>query len=68
MKILLKRCTQAKHAGAAVKRFFGRLRRSHGSATRKIVTDKLLSYDVSCPELVSGSIRDKFRYGHNGVE
>ena len=32
---------QAKRDGAAAKRFFKRLLRSHGSEPRKIVTDKL---------------------------
>ncbi|MFT5114772.1 MAG: putative transposase, partial [Parasphingorhabdus sp.] len=38
---------QAKRDGTAAKRFFKRLLRSHGGEPRKIVTDKLRSYDVA---------------------
>ena len=38
---------QARRDGAAVKRFFKRLLRSHGGEPRKIVTDKLRSYGVA---------------------
>ena len=38
---------QAKRDGAAAKRFFKRLLRSHGGEPRKIVTDKLRSYGVA---------------------
>ena len=38
---------QAKRDGAAAKRFFKRLLRSHGSEPRKIVTDKLRSESQS---------------------
>jgi putative transposase len=58
----------AKRDGAAAKRFFRRLLRSHGSEPRKIVTDKLRSYDVAHRELMSVSIHDKSRYGNNRVE
>jgi putative transposase len=36
---------QAKRDGAAAKRFFRRLLRSNGGEPRKIVTDKLRSYE-----------------------
>ena len=42
---------QAKRDGAAAKRFFKRLLRSHGGEPRKIVTDKLRSYDVAHRDL-----------------
>lgn len=38
---------QARRDGAAAKRFFRRLLRSHGRKPRKIVTDKLRSYGVA---------------------
>ena len=38
---------QAKRDGAAAKRFFRRLLRSHGGQPRKIVTDKLRSFGVA---------------------
>ena len=41
---------QAKRDGAAAKRFFKRLLRSHGREPRKIVTDKLRSYGVAVRE------------------
>ena len=41
---------QAKRDGAAAKRFFKRLLRSHGAEPRKIVTDKLRSYSVAHEE------------------
>jgi putative transposase len=47
---------QARRDGAAAKRFFKRLLRSHGSEPRKIVTDKLRSYPVAHRELTPGAI------------
>ena len=38
---------QAKRDGAAAKRFFKRLLKSHGGEPRKIVTDKLRSHGVA---------------------
>ena len=43
---------QTKRDGAAAKRFFTRLLRSHGGEPRKIVTDKLRSYPVAHRELM----------------
>jgi putative transposase len=43
---------QAKRDGAAAKRFFRRLMRSHGGEPRKVMTDKLRSYGVAHRELV----------------
>jgi putative transposase len=47
---------QAKRDGAAAKRFFKRLLRSHGGEPRKIVTDKLRSYGVAHRELITDII------------
>ena len=43
---------QIKRDGAAAKRFFKRLLRSHVGEPRKIVTDKLRSYGVAHRELM----------------
>jgi putative transposase len=43
---------QAKQDGAAAKRFFKRLLRSHGRERGKIVRDKLCSYEVVHRELI----------------
>jgi putative transposase len=47
---------QAKRDGAAAKRFFRELLRSHGGESRKIVTDKLRSYGVAHQELMPATI------------
>ena len=47
---------QAKRDGAAAKRFFKRLLRSHGGEPRKIVTDKLRSYGVAHRGLIPEAI------------
>ena len=39
---------QAKRDGAAAKRFFNQLIRSHGGEPGKVVTDKLRSYRDHC--------------------
>ena len=49
---------QAKRDGAAAKRFFRRLLRSHGGEPRKIVTDKLRSYGVAHRELISDTVHN----------
>jgi putative transposase len=59
---------QAKRDGAAAKRFFKRLLRSHGGEPRKIVTDKLRSYGVSHRELIPGVIHDTSQYVNNPAE
>jgi putative transposase len=43
---------EEKRDGAAAKRFFRRLLRSHGGEPRKIVTDKLRSYGVAHREVM----------------
>lgn len=59
---------QAKRDGAAVKRFFKRLLRSHGGEHRKIVTDKLRSYGVAHRELIPETIHSTKQYENNRAE
>jgi putative transposase len=59
---------QAKRDGAAAKRFFRRLLRSHGGEPRKIVTDKLRSYPVAHRELMPETIHSTKQYENNRAE
>jgi putative transposase len=59
---------QAKRDGAAAKRFFKRLLRSHGQEPRKIVTDKLRSYPVAHRELTPETIHSTEQYENNRAE
>ena len=59
---------QARRDGAADKRFFRRLLRSHGSEPRKIVTDKLRSYGVAHRELIPEAIHSTQQYENNRAE
>ena len=59
---------QAKRDGAAAKRFFKRLLRSHGGEPRKIVTDKLRSYGVAHRELIPETIHSTQQYENNREE
>ncbi len=59
---------QAKRDGAAAKRFFKRLLRSHGSEPRKIVTDKLRSYGVAHRELIPETIHSTTQYENKRAE
>jgi putative transposase len=59
---------QARRDGAAAKRFFKRLLRSHGGEPQKIVTDKRRSYGVAHRELVPDVIHDTSQYANNRVE
>jgi len=59
---------QRKRDGAAAKRFFKRLLRSHGGEPRKIVTDKLRSYGVAHREMMSETIHSTKQYGNNRAE
>jgi putative transposase len=59
---------QAKRDGAAAKRFFKRLLRSHGDEPRKIATDKLRSYGVAHRELIPESIHSTKQYENNPAE
>ena len=56
---------QAKRDGAAAKRFFNRLLRSHGGGPRKIVTDKLRTYGVAHRELIPDTIHSTEQYENN---
>jgi putative transposase len=59
---------QAKRDGAAAKRFFNRLLRSHGEEPRNIVTDKLRSYGVAHRELIPDTIHNTEQYENNRAE
>jgi putative transposase len=59
---------QAKRGGAAAKRFFKRLLRSHGEEPRKIVTDQLRSYGVAHRELMPDVIHSTKQYENNRAE
>jgi len=59
---------QAKRDGAAAKRFFKRLIRSHKGEPRKIVTDKLRSYGVAHRELIPEAIHSTKQYENNRAE
>jgi putative transposase len=59
---------QAKPDGAAAKRFFKRLLRSHGGEPRKIVTDKLRSYGVAHRELIPETSHSTEQYENNRAE
>jgi len=59
---------QAKRDGAAAKRFFKRLLRSHGAEPRKIVTDKLRSYPVAHREVMPETIHSTKQYENNRAE
>ena len=59
---------QARRDGAAAKRFFKRLLRSHGSEPRKIVTDKLRSYGVAHRALMPDVIHSTAQYENNRAE
>ncbi len=59
---------QARRDGAAAKRFFKRLLRSHGREPRKIVTDKLRSYGVAHRELIPETIHSTEQYENNRAE
>jgi putative transposase len=59
---------QARRDGAAAKRFFKRLLRSHGGEPRKIVADKLRSYGVAHRELMPETIHVTDQYANNRVE
>ena len=56
---------QAKRDGAAAKRFFNRLLRSHGGESSKIVADKLRSYGVAHRELIPETIDSTQQYENN---
>jgi putative transposase len=51
--------------GKVAKRFFKRLLKKHQGEPRKIVTDKLRSYNVAHRELISGMIHDTPQYANH---
>jgi putative transposase len=59
---------QTKRDGAAARRFFKRLLRSHGGELRKIVTDKLRSYPVAHKEVIPEVIHITNQYANNRAE
>jgi putative transposase len=59
---------QPRRDGAAARRFFKRLIRSHKGEPRKIVTDKLRSYGVAHRELMPDVIHDSSQYANNRAE
>jgi len=59
---------QARRDGAAAKRLFQRLQRSHGVEPTKIVTDKLRSYGVARRELIPETIHSSQQYENNRAE
>ena len=59
---------QAKRDGAAAKRFFRRLLRSHGTEPREVVTDKLRSHGVAYRELIPETILSTKQYVNNRAE
>jgi putative transposase len=59
---------QTKRDGAAAKRFFKRLLRSHGSEPRKIVTDNLRSHGAAHRELIAETIHSTKQYENNRAE
>jgi len=67
-KAVLHANQQTRRDGAAAKRFFKRLLRSHGDEPRKIVTDKLRSYGVVHRELMPDVIHSTEQYENNRAE
>ena len=59
---------RAKRDGAAAKRFFRRLIRTHGGDLRKIVTNKLRSFPLAHREGMPEKIHIKVRYANNRAE
>ena len=59
---------QKRRDGKVAKRFFKRLLRKHKGKPRKIVTDKLRSYNVAHRELMLDTIHDTTQYAKNRAE
>lgn len=59
---------QTRRDGAAAKRFFRRLLKSHGREPRKIITDKLRSYCVAHRQLMPDVVHDTSQYANNRAE
>ena len=60
--------SQARRDGSAAKCFFKRLLGCYGGEPRKIVTDKLRSYDVAHRELIPEVIQSTNQYEDNREE
>lgn len=56
---------QKRRDGKAAKRFFRRLLRKHQVEPRKIVSDKLRSYNVAHRESIPDTIHDTSQYANN---
>jgi putative transposase len=59
---------QKRRDAKAAKRFFKRLFRKHRRERRKIVTDKLRSYNVAHRELIPEAINHTTQYANNRAE
>ena len=59
---------QPRRDGKAAKRLFKRLIKKNHGEPRKIVTDKLRSYNVAHRELIPEAIHDKSQYANNRAE
>jgi len=59
---------QSRRDGAAAKRFFRRILKTHQGEPRRIVTDKLRSYGVAHRELMPDVIHDTSQYANNRAE
>ena len=59
---------QKRRDAKAAKRFFKRLLKKHRGEPRKIVTDKLRSYNVAHRELIPETIHDTTQYANNRAE
>lgn len=59
---------QKNRDGKAAKRFFKRLLRKHRGEPRKIVTDKLRSYNVAHKGLIPNTMHDTSQYANNKAE
>ncbi len=59
---------QTRRDGKAAKRFFKRFLKKHRDEPRRIVTDKLRSYNVAHRELAPDTIHDTSQYANNRAE
>ena len=59
---------QAHRDGAAAKRFFNHLLKSHGGEPRKSITDKLRSYGVAHRQMMPDIVHDTSQYANNRAE
>ena len=59
---------QKRRDGKAAKRFFKRVLKKHRGEPRKIVTDKLRSYNVAHKELIPNAIHETAQYANNRCE